>query len=340
MEIKKQTITKALRIFLAITVLSMAVVLGLTVRGDTLAALKHLKPAYFGLTLLVVLAYLYFECLRLQVLASGLGKWISFRSAAEFTIGGIFLILTPLGIGGLPLQLYVLNREGMGIGRGTSVIIMRAAITFLIVPFFVPLIFIYSRESFLHGLVGGLIKYVIILVTALLILGLLVTLRPPHRVRKFLHRFVKSDRGRNWVDKIIQEIAHLKEAIKDYGRHGKLRLLGAFLLTFVARGLFFLFPYTLLRGLNLNPPLLQTMMTQMVYSCVLLYMPTPGASGIAEAAGMGLYSAVCPKHLLGIFVLLWRFFSPYIGMMIGAFLVLRLVSGIGKRDKIIVPNTK
>jgi len=69
-------------------------------------------------------------------------------------------------------------------------------------------------------------------------------------------------------------------------------------------------------------------------------MPTPGASGIAEAAGMGLYSAVCPKHLLGVFVLLWRFFSPYIAMMIGAFLVLRLVSGIGKEKKPTTLNTK
>ncbi|HID93992.1 MAG TPA: flippase-like domain-containing protein [bacterium (Candidatus Stahlbacteria)] len=292
-----------------------------------------LNQPIFGITLLVILAYLYFECLRLQILASGLGKWISFRSSAEFTLGGIFLTITPLGIGGLPLQLYVLNREGMGIGRGTSVIIMRAVITFLIVPFFLPFVFIYSQESFWHGLVGGLIKYVIILVTALIILGLLVTLRPPHRIRKFLYKFAKSDRGRNWVDKIVQEIIHLKEAIKDYGRHGKLRLLWAFLLTFVARGLYFFFPYTLLRGLNLDPPLIQTMMIQMVYSCVLLYMPTPGASGIAEAAGMGLYSAICPKYLLGVFVLLWRFFSPYIAMMMGAFLVLRLVSGIGKNNK-------
>jgi len=86
MEIKKQTITRALRIFLGITVLSMAVVLGLTVRGETWVALRELKPTYFGLTLLVILAYLYFECLRLQVLASGLGKWISFRSSAEFTM--------------------------------------------------------------------------------------------------------------------------------------------------------------------------------------------------------------------------------------------------------------
>jgi len=55
-------------------------------------------------------------------------------------------------------------------------------------------------------------------------------------------------------------------------------------------------------------------------------VPTPGASGVAEVGAAGLYAAVCPKAMLGVYVVLWRLFSFYGGALVGGILALRHIS--------------
>ncbi len=81
-----------------------------------------------------------------------------------------------------------------------------------------------------------------------------------------------------------------------------------------------------MRGIGLSPPVLQTMITQIILSYLLLFAPTPGASGIAEGGGFLLFKPLCPEHLLGIFIVLWRFFSYYLLVILGGILLARMVS--------------
>jgi uncharacterized membrane protein YbhN (UPF0104 family) len=67
------------------------------------------------------------------------------------------------------------------------------------------------------------------------------------------------------------------------------------------------------------------MVLQVLLYFLLLFVPTPGAAGIAETAAFALFSPICPKALLGIFIILLRFFYLYLAATIGGVLLLQRV---------------
>jgi uncharacterized membrane protein YbhN (UPF0104 family) len=56
-----------------------------------------------------------------------------------------------------------------------------------------------------------------------------------------------------------------------------------------------------------------------------MFIPTPGASGVAEVGFAALFSPVCPGELLSIYMLLWRFFTFYLGVIIGGIIVINIL---------------
>jgi uncharacterized membrane protein YbhN (UPF0104 family) len=46
---------------------------------------------------------------------------------------------------------------------------------------------------------------------------------------------------------------------------------------------------------------------------------------VSEAAFVSLFKRVAPVHLLGVYVVLWRFFTFYIGAAVGGFVIIRML---------------
>lgn len=139
-------------------------------------------------------------------------------------------------------------------------------------------------------------------------------------------RVVRSDRLRNWFGRVFAEVGDFKTALRDYFRGRKGRLALAFLATLFTMGFYFLLAPVLLRGLGITDvPLTKAMALGMAIAYLLPFVPTPGASGFAEVVSSALFLTVCPKRLLGVYVLLWRFLTFYIGVMLGATVILRML---------------
>jgi uncharacterized protein (TIRG00374 family) len=65
-------------------------------------------------------------------------------------------------------------------------------------------------------------------------------------------------------------------------------------------------------------------MLQLILSFMIYLSPTPGGSGIAEGGFSILFAAFIPRHLLGIALVLWRFFGSYLRIITGALVALKL----------------
>ena len=325
MKIERNTVIKAFKISVGITVLTVVLVLIFTISKETLKSFREFQPVYLGAIFPIIFVHYLLDCLRLQTLTSVVGKRVSLKASMKFTLGSTFMGIVPFGVATFPFQLYILNKEGIKPGKATSVIIMTSALLWLVLPFILPFLVSFYRGSFTQGFVPALVKYILIFLTIGVIFWLFMVLEPSYRIRVFLSKFIKGERGKKIVEKIVEELDNFKESLKEYYRKGKLKLVESFLLTCASRGMYFFFPYVLLHGLGQNPPLGQTMMIQIVLTHIVPYMPTPGASGIAELSGMGLYSAVCPKYLLGIYITLWRFFSFYLKAILGGGIFLRMI---------------
>jgi hypothetical protein len=319
-------VKRMLRIFLIITIASITLLLVLTTTKETLPSLKKLNPFYLTLALVTVLFYIWFETLWLRILVWSVSRWMPLSGALEFILGGSFLTLVPFGVAGIPLQMYILYRDNdMSIGQSGSVLLMRSVLITLLLPVALPIIFIYYNTILEGGFVLHLTRYLLI-AAGLGILILVIASINTERTKDFLYRFAKSKKARGVVGRITKEISNMKSTLREFFIIGRWKLPLAFLVTCASRACFFFLPYPILKGIGLSPPLAQTMITQVVLSYLLLFAPTPGASGIAEGGGFLLFRPLCPEYLLGIFILLWRFFSYYLLVIFGGFLLARMIS--------------
>jgi len=331
---EKRDIIRGLRVFLIITILAIVVILIFTVDRETYRVLRQMVPLYLVFTLFFALFHLYLDFLRLQVLTWALGKFISLKSSIEFTMGGLFLgAVTPFQSGGIPLQVYILKREGFSIGEGTAVIFFRAVLGLGVVIVALPGIISYFHIISTAQILKSILNYLFFFYLIAIIL-LMLMLFQTERVRKGLHRFgdflrkiriIKSDRPRRLVDRTLDEVANFKKSMGLFLKAGKWKTLLSFLLTLVSMGVYFLIAPALLYGLGVPVPVMKAAILQLVLTYLLVFVPTPGASGVAELGGFSLFSLICPKELLGVYVVLWRFFTFYISVIIGGLVLIKMV---------------
>ncbi len=322
-----RVIRRMLMVFLILTVVSITPILIFTATEETLLSLKNLNPLYLLIALLTIILYVWLETLWLRILVWSISGWMSLKSSLEFILGGSFLTLIPFGVAGVPLQMYILYREkGLSIGKSGSVLLMRSFLITLILPVVLPIIFIYYKTMLGGGFVVNISKYLLIAVGFGIFLLILASINS-NRTGKFLYRFAKSEKATRIVERIVKEISDMKSTLKEFFVLGRWKLPLAFLVTCASRACYYFLPYPILRSIGLSPKIGETMITQVILSYLLLFSPTPGASGIAEGGGFLLFRPICPEHLLGVFIVLWRFFSYYLLVIFGGFLLARMISG-------------
>lgn len=345
----KVDIKKGIKIFLFITILISTLILILTVSEETWKYLKSIRPFYFLLTLCVLFLYYYLDGIRLKYLAKGLGYNLSVSTGIEVVVSGIFLAaVTPFQTGGLPVQIYYLKKNGISYGEGTLILFMRG---FLAIIFhIVALPFIFFTYSYLlkNSFVGWIIKYIVVIYPLMLIISLLIYFLP-EKFLKFLekidNRTFSKKKGENSPIKrfsnfIRREIEYFKDGLKHYFYKRKALLFILLFLTFVSYIIFFSIAVLILIGLGvkIEHPLAVANL-QFLHNFLVYFMPTPGASGIAETVFAILFKDICPKDILGVYAIIWRFFTFTIGALLGGFLTLRIVQKTGKSIEQIIEES-
>ena len=81
----------------------------------------------------------------------------------------------------------------------------------------------------------------------------------------------------------------------------------------------------LMRSVNLPFNYLQTLAIQAIFMFLLYFIPTPGASGVAEGGGAFLFATLMPANMAGIMSFAWRFFTEYISIFMGVVIAVRLL---------------
>jgi len=271
---------------------------------------------------------------RVQILSSALGKRVSLKTAIAVITSGLFLAaVTPFQTGGLPVQLYILKKEDISIGKGSVILLFRGILELLIFIFVVPLIFFHYKGLLTTNMTQALVRYLFIIYGVGLFLLVLLLLNPKiikrllYRLNFFLKRkkIVKTKRLIRFFRRMFIEVREFRKSLRLYFSKQKSRLFLAFLVTVVSYICLFLIAPVMLMGLGEKPPILETVYLQLILKFLLFFVPTPGASGVSEAAFVSLFRRVSPAHLLGIYVVLWRLFTFYIGAAMGGFVIIRML---------------
>lgn len=238
--------------------------------------------------------------------------------------------VTPFQTGGGPAQLYILWRCGAKISESTLVAIINLAATLV---FFqvasIAALLILPADLFGHNLIYA-IKIAFAVVGALTGGLLLVMLFPRLGMEVIggLFRLIPSRFGK--LHALGQKISSvLKTGSENFGaafrqilRHKKKALLATVIATLVLFFNKYLMGYVIALALQQTAPFQTFIGLQILHFFLIYFAPTPGASGIAEVSSVWLMEKVMSSEVLIIYAVAWRFFSTYLGAMIGGVVLL------------------
>jgi uncharacterized membrane protein YbhN (UPF0104 family) len=75
------------------------------------------------------------------------------------------------------------------------------------------------------------------------------------------------------------------------------------------------------KALNGDTTLWELSVVGLLLNFVVLFAPSPGASGVAEVVTVGLMENVILKELIPLYVLLTRFFAIYCAVVVGGIVI-------------------
>ena len=305
-----------LRISISFIVLVALVIFLITFSKDTLIALRKINPVYFILLFMVWVVYAVFDGLKLKFLALSVGEEnLDLFSAIKTIQIGIFLAaVVPFQVAGLPVQIYILSRHGISPGKGAAILTMRGIVSYgvIVLAMIFALKYIWPPES---NIIRGVITYAVFVVIIVFIIYIVAILSPG-----IVPKFTKNE-------KIIKEFRILRETFLTFVKTSrKKELLLALIFTIISFLALTTIPYLLSRALSNAIPYLNSFIFQTILQGSLVFTPTPGGSGIAETAAYFLFRNSIKKEILGVFVILWRFFTAYLTALVGGIFLLREIN--------------
>jgi hypothetical protein len=332
---------KPARIIIPITI-GLAVVAWLILKEINTDALRQLRFTW-GSVFWLFVAFLFlafrtwFYMARIRVLTDNDLSWRqSFRVIMlwEFTSA-----VTPSTVGGTAFAVIFLNKEGISVGRSTSVVLATSFLDelYFVIMFPLLLLFIGGKAIFIttfHNtgtsimnnlVVVAIIGYAIILAWVVLVsYGLFVN---PVAIKKLIINFFRLPFFRRWKDSAIKAGNDIVESSNDLKKKSSGFWLKALFTTFVSwTSRYWVVNAILLAFFAINDHLL-IFARQLVLWIMMIISPTPGGSGFAEIILSKYVSDLIPVDQLYAgsvalaMAIIWRIISYYPFLIVGAIII-------------------
>ena len=310
--------------------------------GDDLMMLRDIEfsqrsawalVAAIGLVAMRDLAYM----ARVKILSMGQFDWrCSLRVVLLWEFASA---ITPSVIGGSPIAIFIMQREGMTLGRSVATVLATSFMDELFYVFVVPIfVFAVGTEVFIPEGLSETAQlsiqsifwtgYSIHCVLTLLILFVLF-LRPKRTREIFLMLFRMRwlRRWKLWAETLTNEWMRASESLKGATKMIWLKTLGVTFVSWTSRFLILNAVLYIFFDSVLN---LEVFARQLSLWIAMIVSPTPGASGIAEFSLPIFMQGVAVVG--GVSVLVWRILTYFIYLIIGSILLPRWMVKINPKS--------
>lgn len=310
---------------------TLLIVILISVNGQEMTgavdALRAVSPVWIVLCTLAYMMYTAFDTVSLWYFLRRSGHPITFRRALfVIIIGWYYSNITPGATGGQPMQIYYLNKSKVPIGIGTSALTVKY-FCFQFMLMVVGTILWIAHGPFIAQQVGGSMwilvvgyAYNAVAVCAILLMAISrrcvwFLMKPIIKICSKL-RIIKdpettATKWRDGLETFHSSIMMLKKKPLDFVL--QLALGTAQLLTQMLV-IFFLFHAFNLTGAGYTQITALAVMQYISAS----YTPLPGASGAQEGVFSLYFAQIFPDGIRLMAMLLWRFFTYYLSLIVGA----------------------
>jgi hypothetical protein len=293
------------------------------------------------------LAYIY----RIKVLTDHqLGWRQSFRVIMLWEFASA---LSPSIVGGSGVAMFIVNREGIKLGKSTAIVLVSALLDelFYIVMVVVVLLIIGTAQLFpvsmqmtFFGTTFGTkgifwIGYTFIfLMTSAILLGIFTS---PRSLKYLLLQFFRFPFLRRWRYQVIEvgdDIITTSRELRGKPIQYWTKSMGATFASWIAR--YWVVNFLILAFANPAMPLvdgfgdhLLIFARQLVMWVIMLISPTPGSAGVAEFAFSGFLGDFIPLGLAAALAMVWRLVSYYPYLFVGAIVLPRWLKSTARQKK-------
>ncbi len=245
--------------------------------------------------------------------------------------------ITPSVVGGSGVAIYIVNKEGVSLGRSTAVVLSSAFLDELFYIIMVPTIiaivgftqlFPEGLDKEIFGVMWGTKDLFVVGYCFILFLTSFICYAIFFRPRGFkwvLLKIFKLPFLQKWrvqAGETGDEIMVTSKELRGKPISFWLKAFGATLASWTAR--FWVVNFIIL-AFNAVDNHLLIYARQLVMWVILLISPTPGGTGVAEFAFSGFLSIFIPLGLVGTLAFIWRLISYYPYLFIGAIILPRWV---------------
>ncbi|MBK5252263.1 MAG: flippase-like domain-containing protein [Peptostreptococcaceae bacterium] len=299
------------------------------------------KKLFIEVAFLLVVYYMT-DALRFYFTLKAINVNVSIKYIINLAFINIFVSnITPSATGGGVAQIYFLSKKDVPIGAAIAGSSIRTALPLIFFAIFTPIILIFDKNVdrlfpgrnilFFVGIMV-MLDIAIILIILKLFKNPDVVINILKRIKLYFEKRKKSNRVHALLDKLIGEIKRFPNHIKMYITGNKIHVFLSVFFTLLYLFTLFLFPVLLIKDLNPSAPAVEIILSQIVITFVMYFAPTPGASGVAEATFILLFSNYVSQGDIVSLTFTWRLFTIYIGVVIG--MILFYIQVINNRDKI------
>jgi len=331
---------RRLILFVSLSIVSLVLIFLFTASRKTVQALGDVTHSYLLFVVGLCIVEFVIEGVRLVFFVRGTGERIRLLEALKLASIAIFFnLITPFSFGGQPLLVYILRKEGIPSGKGSTIVITRLLTASL---------FIFMGAIFALVFFGHLISSVAALRTTFFITGILfiflagltVTglLLPrmmtavARRLGRLLHHLHLVKDEELFLTKSIQHLYIARNSFQAYFGHRFGYLVGGTLCSGVIYFSQVLMLWAILCGLGVPIGFIEGFALSALFLFLIVFAPTPGSSGLGEIIFVIIFAGTVPKYLLGVAILLWRFFYQYLVAFLGGIVTAKYFSDLLVKD--------
>lgn len=299
------------------------------VGGANLDFYHFFQYKYLMYLSLCLFLYFYFDCMRFYFILKSLNIKIPVKLVIKITFLNIFVSnITPSAAGGGFIQIYYLNKYGVNIGDATAATMIRTAITIAFFIIAVPITILTEKSLKNIPYHFSFIIYTVI-ITFIYIIFIIFTVYKSRLFKKLIYFTLRKLRKKKLISRkyfrkfsnfFLREISiytySMLDFLKTTPHYTILSVIFSALFLFSS----FAFSVILIRALGYNIPTSNIIGYQIIITFIMYFAPTPGSTGVAEGAYSYIFSSFIKHNDLVPLTVAWRFFTIYIGMIIGLFI--------------------
>lgn len=254
------------------------------------------------------------------------GNAMSWKSSAKVTMLCEFTsAITPTSVGGSALSMLFMRREGIALGRATTITLTTLMLDEGFFMVFIPLLFIVMSPLDLFGFAHGaaahdlqVLFWIVYSVLCLITIGLYIGIfRSPGAIAFILGKIFSLPVLRRWkssVDELNSNLITASLELRQKPIRWWMKPILATILSWLSR---FAVVNALMFAFIPEVDQLTVLGRQFVVWALLTFTPTPGGSGVSEMLFKTYYSDIVTGPIMMVLAITWRIFTYYIYLLIG-----------------------